>query len=102
MDKGKSILGDEIYDSVSEDVFRERLDIVTVARYLRTGELSDCVQILADLHKTYTELRRDLGGDMGGGSVPAEYAEYCGVPTECLKSFSAFYKALLIDRTITI
>lgn len=98
--KSKDTLGDEIYDSVSEDVFQERRDIVMVARYLRTGKLSDCIQILADLHKTYSELRSDLGGNTGGDSVPVEYAEYCGVPTECLKSFSAFYKALLINRTI--
>lgn len=102
MGKSKDIFGDEIYDSISEDAFQERLDIVMVARFLRTGKLPDCVQILADLHKTYTELRSDLGGNMGGNSVPVEYAEYCGVPTECLRSFSAFYKALLINRTISI
>ena len=85
------------YDYTSEQTFLERLDIVTVARFLRTGRLSGSFQILVDLQKTWTELRRDLLGD----SVPAEYAEYCGVPAECLRSFSAFYKALLIDRTIT-
>lgn len=85
------------FDDLNEDVIKGRFDAIVVARYLRTGRLSDSLlQILVDLHKTYMELRRDLGGD----SVPAEYAEYCGVPTKCLESFSAFYKALLIDRTI--
>lgn len=77
-------------------IYRERLDCVRVARFLHTGELPKDADVCRAFGRTWSKVTYELAGD----SIPAEYADYCGVPVESLKSFSSLYKALTINRDI--